>query len=188
MELCLNRDAVLDRIDLCDEAVLGTHGPDCPVCEDQPPGAGRKAMQNAPALRIDARHVRPEREPERAGAVRETGPDRLAFEREATGDLAGSLVDPQKPGSEILSDPDRTGGRQKTCARRERQLQHTGDLFRGKVDAKETLSSAEQDPARASRGRNVRPRISDADARLEADSLDDPMRSRIDEVERARPQ
>src|SRR5438105_10485522 len=42
-----------------------------PVCEDQPAGAGRKAMQNAPTIRIDARHVGPERQPERAGAVRE---------------------------------------------------------------------------------------------------------------------
>src|SRR6266568_1664272 len=63
-----------------------------------------------------------ERQPERAGAERETRPDRLSLEREATGDLAGSLVDPQKPGAEVLSDPDRARGRQETRAWRERQL------------------------------------------------------------------
>src|SRR2546428_1092197 len=188
MQLRLGRDSVLDRIDLCDEAVLGTHGPDRPVCEDQPAGAGRKAMQNAPTLRIDAGHAGPERQPERAGAVRETGPDRLSLERETTGDLAGSFVDPQKPGSEVLSDPDRACSRQKTRARRERQLHHTGDLLRGKPDAKETLPSAEQGPARVSRNRNVGPRIFNIDGHSEADPLDDPARSRVDEAERDRPQ
>src|SRR4030095_11011446 len=97
--------------------------------------------------------------------------DRLSLERETTCDLAGSFVDSQKPGAEVLSNPDRACSRQKARARRERKLHVKGDLLRRKVDAEKTLLSAEHDPARAVRNRNVGPSISNVAAHSVVDSL-----------------
>ena len=145
-----------------------------------------KRRRTRPLSRIDACYVGPERQPQRAGAVCEPRADSFSRERETTLDLAGARVDSQQARTEILRHPHRSGGREKTRARRERELDDADELPRGQVDAKETLPSAEQDPGRASRDGDVRPPVADLEAHPEPHPLCHVTRACIDDVQRAR--